>query len=367
MSYRQTRCGIVAARAVLVSLGVLNAHPVCTAQTQLTASSAQGRSAFRGEITPALRLAVSRGFEHLIREQKRTRGFSDEFPVAVNALVGLAFLAGGYTDDTGPRHYVQAIRDATSRLLKCQKTNGYFDDGGKSRMYGHGFATLYLAELYGMSRLYDHEIRDALRRAIRLIEKSQSTDGGWDYHPATQFGVARKITADTSITVCQTMALRAARNLGLEVNADTIRAAERYIRSAQNDDGGFKYRSHGFYLMSASTLPRSAAGVCILYSLGDYRSPGIRKGIRYVYRHYRDRNHFPFYANYYASQAMYQVGHRYWREYFQWVREELLDSQRPNGGWRPRFGSIETSPAQCTAMALIVLQLPYRFLPIHER
>ena len=62
---------------------------------------------------------------------------------------------------------------------------------------------------------------------------------------------------------------------------------------------------------------------------------------------------------------MFQVGGRSWKDYFGWVNKQLLKYQRQDGSWKA--GLMERSVAVRTAMALIVLQLPYRFLPIHER
>ena len=44
-------------------------------------------------------------------------------------------------------------------------------------MYGHGFATLALAELYGQTRRRD--LRDKLEKAVKLILSSQNEEGGW--------------------------------------------------------------------------------------------------------------------------------------------------------------------------------------------
>ena len=74
---------------------------------------------------------------------------------------------------------------------------------------------------------------------------------------------------------------------------------------------------------------------------------------------------FEFYGHYYCVQAMYQAGGKYWAEYFPYLRQRLLASQRGNGSWKPT-GELEVI-TQATAMALIALQLPYRFLPITER
>jgi len=350
---------------ILAAILLLGLAPPLVAQSQ-PAVRAQGRRAIRAEITPELRLAVRRGLMQLIRQQRVSKSFtSEDYPVAVNALMGMALLAGGYTDKTGPESYVAALKLNTSTLLRYQKKNGYIDDGD-SKMYGHGFATLYLAQLYGMSASPDSGIRKALERAIRLIERAQGKEGGWDYLPAGTGALTNKsANGDTSITVCQTMALRAARNLGIAVDAGVIENARRYIQRAQLKDGGFAYRIGRNAGGGNSEFPRSAAGVCILYSLGDYSSVKIRQGIVYLEKNYQDRNFFQHYAHYYCAQALFQVGGRSWKDYFGWVHRQLLKYQLADGSWKA--GLMERSATVRTAMALIVLQLPYRFLPIHER
>src|SRR5690606_10572826 len=223
------------------------------------------RSSHRGRefINAELLHSVARGLRYLLHEQSQTNSFRDgTYPVAVNALVGLAFLAGGHTpEESAKEEYARAVELCTSVILSYQKPDGYFDDGAESGMYGHGFATLFLAEVYGHNRGREEEVRKALRAAVRLIERSQHREGGWDYQPYQTRG---RNGSDTSITVCQTMALRAARNLGLNVDAIVIQKARRYIENAQNPDGGFRYRSEDIIGMTGSAFPRSAAGVCIL-------------------------------------------------------------------------------------------------------
>ena len=79
-------------------------------------------------------------------------------------------------------------------------------------MYGHGFASLFLSEAYGMSTRPDADqvIGEKLRKAIALTVKCQNDAGGWRYQPM-------KSDADLSITICQIMALRAARDAGIHV------------------------------------------------------------------------------------------------------------------------------------------------------
>ena len=343
--------------APLVACGVVEAD-----------EGARVRRRASDEMTSGLRLAAARGLDHLVRLQERQGGgdFDGEVPVAVNALAGLALLSAGVTEDSGPASYTTALRRCTDALLRRQTKGGYFNDN-RSGMYGHGFGTLYFAELYGTTPRRHKRLREALRRALNVIEASQGREGGWDYLPHKDFGGRKAIHSDTSITVCQTMALRAAKNLGLSVDSTVVQRAKSYIERAQNDDGGFRYRKTELdeYIKPSSTFPRSAAGVCILYSLGEYNSDSIRRGFDYLQRKYRTlTTSYPFYAHYYCSQAMFQAGGSRWREYFPYVRDQLIRTQRDDGGWRS--GQHEND-AQATAMALIVLHLPLRYLPIHER
>ncbi len=172
-------------------------------------------------------MAIDRGLLYLKKNQKDSGTFAgtEGFRVAIDALGGLAFLAGGHTDSEGP--HTEVLRRVISNLLSAQNDRGYFDDG-QSRMYGHGFATLFLAELYGMTGDQGQTIRNALKLAVKLIEDSQCDDGGWDYQPDASRG------SDTSITVCQTMALRAARNLGIHIQLSVV---ERRLRDLEQPAG----------------------------------------------------------------------------------------------------------------------------------
>ena len=50
-------------------------------------------------------------------------------------------------------------------------------------------------------------------------------------------------------------------------------------------------------------------------------------------------------------------------EYFPWIRDRLYDKQRADGSWQALVGG----PVVATGMALIILEIPYQFLPIFER
>src|SRR5207247_1569898 len=104
------------------------------------------------------------------------------------------------------------------------------------------------------------------------IVNSQNKDGGWRYRPV-------RSDADISVTVCQIMALRAARNAGIAVPKSTVDLCIKYVKQCQNPDGGFKYQ---MIQGSPSEWPRSAAALVSLYSAGVYEGREIDRGLRYL-------------------------------------------------------------------------------------
>ncbi|MCA9879166.1 MAG: iron-siderophore ABC transporter substrate-binding protein, partial [Thermomicrobiales bacterium] len=93
------------------------------------------------------------------------------------------------------------------------------------------------AEIYGMTHRSD--VQEKLQQAIDLTVKTQNAQGSWRYRPYAP-------DSDMSIAVCQLMALRAARNIGLQVPKSTIDRAYDYIsksayRSGRHK-GAFKYQ-----------------------------------------------------------------------------------------------------------------------------
>jgi len=160
------------------------------------------------------------------------------------------------------------------------------------------------------------------------------------------------------------MALRSARNAGLEVSKGVIDRAVEYARRCQNPDGGFKYQIDG----GSSAWPRSAAGVATLFYAGIYEDEQIDAGIEYIMRTalpgpaQTQRAHY-FYGHYYAVQAMYLAGGRSWATWWPAIRNELVAMQLGDGSWEDRAVGSEYG----TAMALIILQMPKRYLPIFQK
>lgn len=322
--------------------------------------SAQSAPA-EAEFTPELNQSVQSGLSGLSQLQLEDGSFelrNSVSNVAITALACIAFMADGHLPGRG--RYSEVVQNGLEFILDHQNEAGVIvADMQHGPMYGHGFATLFLAEVYGMTRgggdtELSRRCHDALVRACRLIINTQNDEGGWRYNPVPA-------DADISVTITQIMALRSARNAGIEIPKETIDRAVEYVRLCQNADGGFRYQLG----RGQSAWPRSAAGVASLYYAGIYEGDDITRGLDYlvdtalpsgqVTAHY-------FYGHYYAIQAMYLAGGDYWSTWWPAARDELLGMQGEDGLWSDSYGT-----PYATAMSLIVLQMPKRYLPIFQK
>jgi squalene cyclase len=310
------------------------------------------------EMTEELRDAVRRGFIYLEGQQNSDGSFGRGRygkHVGITALCALAFMSDGNLPGRGP--YGEQVANALEFVLNHATDAGVLAaETSHGPMYGHGFATLFLGEIYGMNP-DDARVRDALVKAVDVIVGTQNDEGGWRYNPMPY-------DADISVTICQIMALRSARNAGIKVPKATIDRAVQYVRDCQNPDGGFRYMRQ----VGGSAWPRTAAGVASLFYAGIYDDDSIDRGLNYLIRNALPgrsaigQAHY-YYGQYYAVQAMYLAGGEYWQTWWPAVREELLSRQSANGGWLDHYAG----GAYSTAMSLIVLQMPKRYLPIFQK
>ncbi len=307
------------------------------------------------EYTPAAVAVVEKGLAWLATQQYPDgafgRGRYYHKNVAITALACLAFMSEGSVPGRG--RYARVVERGVDYILDSSSGSGLLGDPrAGSPMYGHGFATLLLAELRGMSERPD--LDEKLHKAVQLIVATQNAQGGWRYQPV-------RADADISVTVTEVMALRAARNAGIAVPKETIDHAIEYIRNCQQPNGGFSY----MIKRKAPAFPRSAGAVAALQYAGLYNTPQVEKGLAYLMQFLPGKakvaGHYE-YGHYYAIQAMFLAGGRDWQTWYPAIRDELIARQRPNGSWPGQAGE-----GYGTAMSLIILQTPNRLLPIFER
>jgi len=309
-------------------------------------------------LNKAAESASAKGLKYLAGQQLPNGSYQGG-DVAVTSLAGLAFVAGGHLPERGD--YGGHVQKTVDYLIQQSQPGGLIigpDSDSNRIMYGHGFSTLFLAEVFGMVRA--PTLKPKLQRAVALILKTQNKEGGWRYE------AEQAESADISVTTCQIMALRAARNAGIAVPASAIEAAMNYVKQCQNEDGGFRYQLTGD---PASGFPRSAAAIVSFYSAGMTTEEEIGSGMNYLGRFKATSRVTPasnphfFYGHYYAVQAMWHSGGENWKTWFPAIRDQLVELQLADGCWADQA----QGKVYATSMACIVLQLPNQVLPIFER
>ncbi len=359
-------------------LAFLGAAGTCFALPGDNREEGEGRravpdgSASKGMVTAKADEAIDRGLAYLSARSNLQGGYGTggyTGNVAVTSLAALAFMAHGDMPHRGP--YGRIITNALKFILANENRDGIHpgflhNPNGSLHgpMYGHGFATLFLAEVFGM--VHDKSLRkdldSALHRAVKLILDSQNKEGGWRYNPGSP-------DADISVTICQIMALRAARNAGIFVPRSKVDKCVEYVKGCQDRLGGwFRYMRLAGGGGGGQGFARTAAGVCALYSAGIYEGREVESGLAFLRRSRPAVNGFGkpdmhyFYGHYYAVQAMWTAGGRFWSEWYPAVRDELIARQAVDGSW-----SDQICTHYATAMACIILQMPNNYLPILQK
>jgi len=320
--------------------------------------------------------AIESGIRFILNNQKDDGAIYDRGnPTAITALSVMSLAAVGHLP-IHPNENGEALARALDFILleKNQNEIGYFGKRG-GRMYGHGIVTLTLAEMLGMGMddKTDEIIREKCQRAIDLIlrsqkiKKNQAQQGGWRYSPDAR-------DADLSVTIWQLMALRSAKNSGLEVPSTSILEAIEYLKrsykSKLDENGnpidkisGFAYQPGGH-----PEYTTTAAGLLAMQVCGEYESPFVLGAADWLLKNEPQTNRkFFFYGTYYYAQSMYQRGEEHAEKARKMVEDILIPMQKENGAWQGGGSESGAGEVYCTSMAMLALAVKYHYLPIYQR
>lgn len=334
--------------------GVLAVTPCVQAQSSEGPGRADSWDTFV-ELTPESERAIELCLEYLAAKQLPSGAWNSSFGpnAGVTSLALLAFLATGHVPQQGK--HADLIDRGLNWILGNVQPSGmiYYTQGASGGpMYEHALSTLLLSELYGMCDR--PEIAPAIQAAVRVIINAQNDEGGWRYQPFSR-------DADISVTVMQVLALRGAQHAGMQVPPETIRRAVAYVKRCQHREGGFAYQAG----QGDPGYGRTGAGVTVLEVCGEYDSDEVQRGLAVLLgnigrkKEQRDIH----YALYYAAQAVYQAKDpRRWQEWFPPTRQEIIGMQAADGHFTSPYGTEYP-----TAMMVLALSIPYRYLPIYQR
>jgi hypothetical protein len=309
---------------------------------------------------------------------------------AVTSLGVMAFLASGHVPEVGA--YGGVIERAIDYVLSCQKEGGLLsasEPAGRhvdkapshGATYNHAIAGLMLCEAYGMtgsvrSRRIETVVVNGLEftRRIQTRPKKFSEDlGGWRYIRLRW--TEQSTDSDLSVTGWHLMFMRAAKNAEFDVPEEYISDAMSFVdRCWDPRQGVFKYSLIG----ADNKTSRGVVGVGILCQsmAGRHQTGMAMTAGEWLLNHpfksfgetFGSGDRF-FYSAYYCSQAMAQLGGRFWRGFFPPLVKVLLSSQSLSGAWpaEPRNGDAVFGNAYTTALAVLALTPAHQILPVYQR
>jgi hypothetical protein len=350
----------------------------------LALSALSAPAARADEMSPQQRKAVRKGLEWLAKNQHKDGHWSDQYPITMTAVSGMALLMEGSTIRDGK--YKDNIRRSVDWLMAHSHPNGMIGNpnlnGEAGRyMYGHGFATLFLSCVVGEEEEGDRRRRlvDILERACKFSHGAQTNRGGWGYISAREGGNFD----EGSVTITQVQALRAARNAGIAVPQEAIKMAQKYLSDSTDSSGGVVY-SLGSGMAAGGGRPAlTAAAIACGFSFGDYNSPLIKKWFKFCQQNLQGlgggaRMGHDEYTHYYYAQAMYMLGEDgyarlfpnskgsdrlTWSGYKKDNFSGMISSQSSDGSWSGGMVGANF----ITPVYLTILQLDNAALPIYQR
>lgn len=324
--------------------------------------------------SPESEQAVEMGLKWIVNHQQQDGGWGfkhrrvgdcdcaneglRESKTGATGLALLAILGAGYTHQTGP--YQEQVGRGLRFLTKNMRVNGGWL-GDNDKMYSHAIATLALAEAYQLTG--DERLRESINRSLQYIKAAQNKNdglrqGSWGYEPGQP--------GDLTVTGWFLMALKSCQNAGLNVDPETWELTRRFVDAMSTSEGVFGYTSP-----SNPTDATVAIGLLCKINQGLHRESGLlTDGGDFL--SIRGPSQSDIYYNYYATQVLF---HRQGEDWHLWngkLRDYLIRTQQQGNGHNHGSWYFPDPHGQVggrlytTAMAVMTLEVYYRYLPFYE-
>jgi hypothetical protein len=287
-----------------------------------------------------------------LRGTCRNAGYAGTTTGATGLAV-LPFLGAGHMPHSNGE-YQETVTRGLEYLLRRGQNTTYGSDLQEGTMYAQGMATLALCEAYAMTG--DKQLGRAAQGALDFICAVQHEGGGWRYFPGQP--------GDMTVTGWQLMALKSGQIANLHVPQKTITRAARFLSQMQSEDGAF----YGYMEPGKAPTPTAIGLLMRMYTGWPQADDRLARGVEYLAALGPSRD--DVYFNYYATQVLHHYEGPRWRNWNERLRTYLIDTQETEG---PERGSwyfydrhgIQGGRHYTTAMALMILEVYYRYMPLY--
>jgi hypothetical protein len=338
------------------------------------------------------------GFESMCKEGKCGGAGARSYDVGVSGLAALAFLGVGETYKTA--RYGSVVRNVLKYLKRIQDPDGCFgprvegtfeigfeENGsplagrseGNKFVYGHAIAALAMAETYGMTQ--SPLFKASAQNGINFVLLCQNPYLAWRY------GV-RPQDNDTAVTGWMVLALREARDAGLEVDPAAFDGAAAWLdrvtdpatgRTGYTALGDGPVRPHGRIDLFPTCLTESLTAEAVftrilcgakvedgMVTKGADRCMKVLPLLEFEDESSGDRT--DFYYWHFGTLAMFQVGGDRWMTWNESMKKAVLVRQRRDskddrrGSWDPvdPWGA-DGGRVYATAINTLTLETPVRY------
>ena len=353
--------------------------------------------------------SVERATAWLVTQQKDDGSFEaiEQGQPAVTSFCVMAFLAQGESPVDGK--YKQQLTRAIDFIADQQKPNGLIATVGPAAVpiprdpassegllpgpkpnpvavtaaYNHAISALALCEAYGhcnaaQAKKLTPVIENAIAVTLEMQRwggKKENEVGGWRY-----LSTSWPEDSDLSVTGWQLMFLRSAKDAGFDVPAESIDKAVKYIENCFLE--GDKRRVHAYLIGRRKTATRAMAGAGILalahagkhdtkeavasgewilehgFSKYDFEKPVY--GAKWLGNRYH-------YGAFLCTQGMYQLGGKYWEQFYPPLVNAFLANQNEDGSWLTKGIDKPYGSCYSTSLSILSLSVPNQMLPIFQR
>ena len=351
--------------------------------------------------------SVRRGLQWLVTQQRKDGSFKthERAQPAVTSFCVMAFLAQGESPADG--QYQQQLAKAVDFIIDQQKPNGliarvgpdavpiprdwYTIEGPENSnipnriavtsVYNHAISALALSEAYGQCNSEQaKKMAPVIEKAIaatlemqRWGGKKSKNKGGWRYLTKRREG-----DSDLSVSGWQLMFLRSARNAGFDVPTESIDKAVNYIEKCYWKDRNRQVHIYMAGNRDKVTRSMAGAGILAMAHAGKHNSTqAIASGdclLKYDFSKY-DSEKAPYgrrpdryhYGAVLCTQGMYQLGGKYWEQFFPKLANAFLANQKEDGSWLTGGQDKPYGSCYSTSLSILSLSVPNQMLPIFQR
>lgn len=386
-------------QSIFVLAALMSSGSTLLAQTETAPLSPPNTNVLNAATWKEVDSSVERALAWLATQQKKDGSFDSlaSGQPGVTSFCLMAFMAQGESPADGK--YKEQLVAAVNFIADQQKRNGLIASIvpdvvpiprnvhrsiGDAGVYNHAISSLALSEAYGQCSPEQAErltpvIEKAIAATLEMQNwgpKHEKDVGGWRYLDLRFPGE----DSDLSITGWHLMFLRSAKNAGFDVPEKSIKAGVKYIENCFLEDEDRQV--HAYLGRRRVSCTRAMAGVGILglahggkhdskqaLASGDfilkhdfkkYNDDASIYGVWWSEEHYH-------YASVLCTQAMFQLGGKYWKQFYPPLVDTLLANQQDNGSWPPEKAEAQYGSAYSTSLSVLSLSVPNQILPIFQR